>query len=121
MKTPIKIEEQNRMKYLKIDDNKGYFLKLNEDDQQEWIEIDQITKDDLMALLSSAVAGDFEMDEFLPESLDHKAHHIIYKNIHEKFNQLLESKDKFKDETDVLYKSAFDKYSNTQQDSSDLI
>ena len=54
------------MKYLKIDDNKGYFLREN-----AWVPIDQIIKEDIFELISLAVlpkdGTTFEMDEFSEE------------------------------------------------------
>jgi len=34
------------MKYLKIEDNKGYFLKQEKEQVDQWVEIDKISKDD---------------------------------------------------------------------------
>jgi len=94
------------MKYLKIEDNKGYFLS----ESSDWTEIDKITKEDLMNLLNKAVDADFEMDEYLEENIGHKAHQIVYKSIHEKFLELVENKNIFKDECDSLFKGAIEKY-----------
>jgi hypothetical protein len=97
------------MKYLKIDDNKAYYLK-SADSETVWTEIDKINKDDLLTLLNSAISNDFEMDIYSDEILSNKAHQIIYKNIFEKFTSLLAMKDKFKDESERLYKDALEKY-----------
>lgn len=97
------------MKYLKIDDNKAYYLK-SADSETVWTEIDKINKDDLLTLLNSAISNDFEMDIYSEEILANKAHQIIYKNIYEKFTSLLTMKDKFKDESESLYKEAIEKY-----------
>lgn len=99
------------MKYLKIDDNKGFFLKIENTNEETWIEIDKITKDDLMILLRKAMDLDFEMDDFIEANLANKAHQIIYKNVFEKFKELLLTKDRFKDESESLYKEAIEKYS----------
>jgi hypothetical protein len=99
------------MKYLKIEDNKGFFAKEKELSETEWIQIDLITKDDLHYLLSKAVSEDFEMDEFKEDILSNKAHQIIYKNLYEKFSDLLLNKTRFKDESEALYKVALEKYS----------
>jgi hypothetical protein len=99
------------MKYLKIDDNKGFFRKLENTSEETWIEIDKINKDDLMGLLSKAMEPDFEMDEFNEANLANKAHQIIYKNVFEKFKELSLTKDRFKDESESLYKAAIEKYS----------
>jgi hypothetical protein len=97
------------MKYLKIHDNKAYYLK-SADSETVWTEIDKINKDDLLTLLNSAISNDFEMDIYSEEILSNKAHQIIYKNIYEKFTSLLTMKDKFKDESESLYKEAIEKY-----------
>ena len=101
------------MKYLKISDNKGYYLKAIEADKEDWTEIDKINKDDLMNLLNKAIESDFEMDEYIEEVLGNKAHQIIYKNIYEKFVSLLTNRKRFKDESENLYKDAIKKYGNT--------
>lgn len=100
------------MNYLKVSDNKGYFLKMN-DDITDWVLIDKIGKDDLFYLLNQAVSEDFEMDEYSEETLSNKSHYIIYKNLHEKFKDLLQNKTRFKDESESLYKGALEKYKVT--------
>lgn len=101
-------EEQEIMKYLKIEDNKGYYLKPS--DQTTWVEIDKINKEDLLALLDYAISDGFEMDPYFESVLANKAHQIIYRNIAEKFSNLSASKDSFKDESESLYKDAIAKY-----------
>ncbi|WP_316840054.1 hypothetical protein [Pedobacter gandavensis] len=98
------------MIYLKIENNKGYFLRKKSDETIEFTEIDQITKDDLFYLLNQVLNDDYEMDEFNESILSNKAHQIIYKNLHEKFIELLSNKTRFKDESENLYKTALDKY-----------
>ena len=73
------------MKYLKIENNKGFYC-VKEDD---WIEIDKINKEDLMALIDKAIETEFEMDEFNQENIANKAHQIIYKNLYDKFQQMI--------------------------------
>jgi hypothetical protein len=100
-------KEERPMKYLKIENSKGFYcLKEN-----NWQEIDKIGKDDLMALLDKAIETDFEMDEYKQENTANKAHQIIYKNLFHKFSELIENKSRFKDESEQLYKNAFEKYS----------
>ena len=77
---------------------------------RQWTEIDKISKEDLMFLLNKAVSEEFEMDEYLEENIGHKAHQIVYKSIHEKFSELVENKNVFKDECDSMFKSAIKKY-----------
>lgn len=109
-------EEPNHMKYLKIEDNKGYYRQTSETEDDTWVEIDKIGKEDLMILLDKAISSDFEMDEYKEEDLSHKAHQIVYNNIYEKFSHLYTNKDKFKDESEQLYKNAIEKYSNSEEE-----
>lgn len=94
------------MKYLKIEDNKGFF-SIN---GQDWQTIDAINKKDLLTLLDLALTNLFEMDEFDKDKIGNQAHQIIYKNIFEKFSELVKNKNRFKDESERLYKDAIIKY-----------
>jgi hypothetical protein len=102
------------MKYLKIKDNKGYFLKQEKEQPDQWIEIDKISKEDLMNLLESAMSTDFEIDEFIEENIGHKAHQIVYKSIFEKFTDLINNKKSFIDECDLQFRSAIKKYESLE-------
>ena len=97
----------NPMKFLKIEDNKGYFSL----EGTSWLPIDQINKDHLLKLLELALSTDFAMDAFEKEKLANQAHQIIYKHIYERFLELSKSKNRFKDESEALYKAAIEKYS----------
>lgn len=97
------------MKYLKIEDNKGYFLK-DKTNPDDWTEIDKIDKNDLMKLLESASEPDFEMDDYNESLIQHKAHQIIYKNLNEKFDTFLSNKSRFIDESESIYKTTLEKY-----------
>lgn len=97
------------MKYLKIKDNKGYFLT-HEVDTDTWIEIDKMGKSNLILLLEQAITEDFEMDVFDENLIQNKAHQIIYKSIYQKFSELLANKDRFKDESGNTYKAVLEKY-----------
>lgn len=94
------------MIYLKINDNKGFYQTGDEN----WKAIDSINKEDLMILLDKAIETDFEMNEFIADNIQNKAHQIIYRNLYEKFSELLDNKTRFKDESEQLYKSAMEKY-----------
>jgi len=94
------------MKYLKIEENKGYFRNA----ESEWCLLDTISKDLLMTLLDKAISNEFEMDEFNVEILGNKAHQIIYKNLYEKFKDLFENKGRIKDESEQLYRTSIDRY-----------
>lgn len=104
------------MRYLKIENGKGYFFK----EPDQWIEIDQIGKDDLLILLDKIISADFEMDEYNPDLVLNKAHQIIYRNLFQKFKELKENKSRFKDESEQQYKSAIEKYTEAIQSNSDV-
>lgn len=94
------------MKYLKIEENKGYYR--NGDD--DWVELDSISKEYLLILLDKAITEDFEMDQYNLALIANKAHQIIYKNLFDKFSELLINKKRFKDECEQLYRPAIEKY-----------
>lgn len=97
------------MKFLKINDNKGYFIK-DQNQPEVWTEIDKIEKDDLLKLLDKASREDFEFDIYEESRIGNKAHQIIYKHLSEKFTIFISNKDRFKDEADSIYKDAIEKY-----------
>jgi hypothetical protein len=97
------------MKYLKIENNKAFFIK-DKTQAEDWTEIDKIEKDDLMSILNFATEEDFEMDVYDEENLANKAHQIIYKGIYDKLNAFRNTKDRFKDQTEAIYKEALEKY-----------
>ena len=96
------------MIYLKIDSNKGHYRI--DASKEEWTELDQIGKDDLLELLNIATTQDFAMDEYKDELLQNPAHNILYRNIYNKFTELLLNKSRFQDSVNSMYKSAIDKY-----------
>lgn len=97
------------MKFLKIENNKGYFI--NDPKQPDnWFELDKIEKNDLLLLLDYAINEDFEMDEYIESNIQHKAHQIIYKHLFEKFDSFVKNKSRFRDETDLIFKEAIEKY-----------
>jgi hypothetical protein len=103
-------EKIEHMKYLKIEDNKAFFIKVKSQ-PSAWTEIDQIEKEDLLKLLDYATNEEnFDIDAYDESSLANKAHQIIYKHLSEKFTSFLTNKDRFKDEADSLYKDAIEKY-----------
>lgn len=97
------------MKYLKIEDNKAFFIK-DKNNADSWTEIDQIEKDDLLALLDLATNEVFELDAYDEARLGNKAHQIIYKHLFDKFSVFLSDIGRFKDEADNLYKDIMEKY-----------
>jgi hypothetical protein len=98
------------MKFLKIDNNKGFYLK-DRNFPDQWSEIDLIDKNDLLRLLDYATEeDDFSYDKYDENHIQNKAHQIIYKYIIEKFEIFLQNRNRFKDEVDNLYKDAIEKY-----------
>ena len=93
------------MKYLKIENNKGFYW-----DGNAYQDIDKINKDGLLMLLNSVETDDFELDSYDESLLGNKAHQVIYENIHSKLAQFLNDKDQFKTEVSKLYKEAIGKY-----------
>lgn len=99
------------MKCLKIENGKGYFRN-DEDDYQE---IDKISKEDILYLLNIATSDDeFEMDACDDVNLKNEAHKIIYRSLHQKFSELLNNKTRFKDECSGLFQTAIEKYSDDE-------
>lgn len=96
------------MTYLKIENNKGHYRV--DATKDEWTELDQIGKDELLKLLNIATTLEFSMDEYKDELLQNPAHNILYKNIYNKFTELLGNKTRFQDSVNAMYKSAIDKY-----------
>lgn len=94
------------MKYLKIEDNKGFYW-----DGNSYQEIDKINREGLLVLLNVAETDEFELDAYDENLIANKAHQVIYENIHSKFEQFLNDKGQFKTEVDSLYKEAVGKYS----------
>lgn len=96
----------NMGKYLKIEDNKGYYW-----DGAVYQEIDKINKKGILTLLRAAEADDFEFDAYDESLLGNKAHQIIYENLATKFDEFSSDKEQFKREVDNLYREAIGKYS----------
>ncbi len=96
------------MIYLKIDNGKGYFRNLFGEMQ----EIDSIRKEDILYLLDQATDGSisFEMDSIINGNIQNEAHKIIYDSLFRKFNELLNNKNRFLDESEAIYKEALQKY-----------
>jgi hypothetical protein len=100
------------MKYLKIEQNKGHFMS----SEGTYLEIDKIDKNELMFLVNEATEKDeFDMDEYQENDIGNPAHKIIYKNIYDKFTNLLSNKTRFRDESSQLYTRSFEQYSNAEE------
>lgn len=106
--THIQNVKHKLMKYLKIENKKGFYRV--DSTKEEWSELDQINKDQLLTLLKFATSEEFHLDEYKDELLQNPAHNIIYKNLYEKFIDLLANKTRFQDSVEAMYKNAIEKY-----------
>ena len=96
------------MKCLKIENGQGFFRKTD----GNMIPIDQIGKEDILCLLDVATntEQDFEMDDPEECKISNTAHDIIYKSLFSKFQEVLEKRTQFLEESNALYKDALKKY-----------
>lgn len=96
------------MKYLKIENNQGFFLREN-----DMITIDKITKEDIFNLISLVISTEteFDMDEFSEKTLQHGVHKIIYKSIYDKLLELIKDKENIQDSVNQQFATALQKYS----------
>ena len=98
---------QNHMKKFKIENNGVTFLSR----EGKYLPIDQINKSELLFLINELVdSDDFEMDEFDDNLIKNAAHKIIYKSIYNKFIELSENKDSFREQYNNLFEDALNKY-----------
>ena len=74
-----------------------------------------IFKEDILRLLDLATDCNiiFEMDEIKDDNIQNEAHKIIYDRIYRKFNELLNNKARFIDESGSLFEDAIQKYTNS--------
>ena len=94
------------MIYLKIENNVGKFY---EDGTYETI--DKMANDDLWRLANAVMKDDdFQMNVYDEALLPNKAHRIIYKHVYELLTSLQERKEQYKNESELMYKTAYDAY-----------
>ncbi len=96
------------MKCLRINKGKGQYINKS----GKYVDLDQITKDDILYLLNVAVDehSTFEMDDMKEIDIANPAHKIIYQNLSEKFAELLLQRSRFLDESQNIFKDALQKY-----------
>lgn len=94
------------MKILKIEDSKGFFSL----DGEKWFEIDVLTKDNILTILDLVISGKADMDAYSEETLKQPAHRIIYKNLYNKLNELSSNRNRFKQESELMYRDVLEKY-----------
>lgn len=95
------------MKILKIENGCGLFLGHT---SNEWLHIDKIDKNNLLALLNIFLENEAEMDDPSDHVLQNEVHKIVYLSIFEKFKSLSENKLTFKDESERKYLDELNKY-----------
>jgi len=94
------------MRILRISDHKGQFSL----DGVNYRELDLLVKDDIIKLIDRVINGDTEMDVFDEEKIQHPAHKIIYRNLYNKLLALSADKERFKEESNEMYREAIAKY-----------
>lgn len=93
------------MKYLQISGGKGFFRK-----EQAMVELDRLTKLDMLALIESADLDGFEMDDYDADLLQNRAHRIIYENLFNKLSEFRAELNSFRDKAERLYLEAVNQY-----------
>lgn len=94
------------MIYLKIENNVGKFYK-----DGTYETIDKMANDDLWRLANAVMKDDdFQMNVYDETLLPNKAHRIIYKHVYELLTSLQERKEQYKNESELMYKTAYDAY-----------
>lgn len=99
-------KEEVLMKHLRITEGKGQYSI----DGSSWTDMDNINKSELLKLVDIALTAEFFMEPYRKELIRNPAHEIIYRNIHAKLEELVTKKDRFKDESEQLYREAIQKY-----------
>ena len=95
------------MKILRIDNRKGEFSVNGVDFRP----IDVISKEDILKMIDLITTENCEMDDLSDDKLlPNQAHLIIYKNLIQKFKELLNSKSYFHDLREKTYQDAINKY-----------
>ena len=94
------------MIYLKIENNVGKFYK-----DGTYETIDKMANDDLWRLANAVMKYDyFQINVYDEALLPNKAHRIIYKHVYELLTSLQERKEQYKNESELMYKTAYDAY-----------
>lgn len=94
------------MKSLKIEGNKGYFLR-----GTEWVDVVKITKEDLLSLVKSALDDEnFEVDPYDEGMLPNPAQKIVYKHVSQQLQDIHDRREEYIEKQRSIYKEAYDKY-----------
>lgn len=98
------------MKILKIENGIGLFYSFI---KKEYIEIDKINRDSLLALVDYVLKNDdSNCDSFEGTTILNKAQEIVYKDISTKLLELIEKRETIINEINSKYKEAEEKYKN---------
>jgi len=96
------------MKYLKIENGDGLFLK--DIEKKEYFPISEMISSDIYnILLSMGTDEDITFDEGI-DDIKNDATKITYDNLLKKFKDFVEKKDEIKNEIDERYKPLEEKY-----------
>lgn len=94
------------MIYLKIENNVGKFYK-----DGTYLTIDKMSNMDLWNLANAVMDDDsFQMEKYEEAKLPNKAQQIIYKHVYDLLMSLQGRKEQYKNECELMYKSAYDSY-----------
>lgn len=100
------IKEKKYMKYLRIDNRKGQFVK-----DGNWLDITSMDKEDLMRIVRAALEDDqFEIDEFDEGALPNPAHKIIYRHMYQQLTDIHTRRNEYQEAKRNLFKDAYEQY-----------
>lgn len=99
------------MTLLKVDDKKCFFLQIDEEGNEKFLPINDISKKDILNLLKIILRNDInkiEIDEDIPNEADK----IIYSSLAKKLNEVIEQKNQILADVDKEYQNAFSRYNS---------
>ena len=100
------IKGKRYMKYLRVDNRKGQFLK-----DDNWVDITSLGKDDLLRMVRAALEDDqFEIDEYDEDALPNPAHKIIYKHVCQQLTDIHARRNEYQEARRNLFKDAYEQY-----------
>lgn len=96
----LKIENENG-------NNKAKFLNIK---QNAYEDIETITKENILELLHFILKNDVKIQSYDEKPIPNPAQRVIYKNLYDKFNNLIENKSQILLEIDNSFAEAEQKY-----------
>ncbi len=99
------------MKILKIESKVAKYTT----DEKNYNNVETINAGDILKILNIVMEHDIEYDDLIskesdPSVIANPAQWIIYNNLLIKIKSLIEQKSSIKEEVDILFKDAYDKY-----------